>query len=173
VTPESREWTRAETIAHLRIALLERCGEDRTMCRAAAEEGIFCHGFRRWPESEFHQRWKDHIGVSTHLTRNQMEELANLWQLSEQLRRRDALICDAQTICPGACRGWNEFTDADLERFCQEILGKVVHIGDETNQIERIIKMGIAPLDTHPPTGRRLAAVTRVGDSPVRGEEET
>ena len=111
------------------------------MCRAAAEEGIFCHGFRRWPESEFHDRWKGQLGVSTHLSRSQIEELADLWQFSEQLRRRDALICDAQTACPGACRGWNEFTDRDLEGFCLELLGRRISIRAQTKQTDRIVQL--------------------------------
>jgi hypothetical protein len=108
------------------------------MCRAAAEEGIFCRGFKRWPEREFYDRWKGHLGVSTHLNREQMEALADLWQQSEQLLRRDALICDAQTVWPGACAGWNEFTDADLERFCFEILGENVLLCAEKDQRDQV-----------------------------------
>jgi hypothetical protein len=127
--------TRGEAIARLRATLLDICG-DRSMCRAAAEEGIFCRGFRRWPDHEFHDRWRGHLGVSTHLTRPQMEELADLWQLTEQIRRRSTLICDAQTLAPGACRGWDEFSDADLEGFCREILGARVSIryGNGSNE---------------------------------------
>ena len=148
------------------------------MCRAAAEEGIFCHGFKRWPEREFHDRWKDHLGVSTHLTRSQMEELADLWQLTEQVSRRDALICDAQTVCPGACRGWNEFTDSDLERFCLEILGETVNIRAGKDQTARKIKNhrfaknhGIA-LDSQP-LRRQALFSNRSEHSPKRGEERS
>jgi hypothetical protein len=130
--------TRAEAIGRLREALRALCGGERTLCRVAAEEGIFCRGFRRWPEREFHDRWRGHLGVSTHLTRPQMEELAELWQICEQLERRSALICDAQTVAPGACRGWSEFSDADLEGFCREILGGRVTISAETARTDRI-----------------------------------
>ena len=123
------------------------------MCRAAAEDGIFCRGFHRWPVSEFHDRWRGQLGVSTHLTRKQMEELADLWQLSEQIVRRSALICDAQTVAPGACRGWNEFSDADLQRFCLEILGERVSIRDERNQTARIEWEVECALDPSPISG--------------------
>ena len=73
--------------------------------------------------------------------RAQIEELADLWQFSEQLRRRDALICDAQTACPGACRGWNEFTDRDLEGFCLELLGRRISIRAQTKQTDRIVQL--------------------------------
>ena len=165
-------YTRTEAIARLRHALLRRCGEERTMCRAAAQEGIFCHGFRRWPEREFHDRWKGQLGVSTHLTRSQMEELADLWQLTEQVRRRDALICDAQTVCPGACRGWNEFTDSDLENFCHEILGESVHIRGKREQTAQTTKNGLFVLDSHPPVQRRLPSANRFS-SPTRREERS
>ena len=104
------------------------------MCQVAAELGIFCRGFRRWSDGEFLRRWTKVIGRSTHLTRPQLEQLADLWQLTEQLRLRVPLACDAQAIERGACRGWNEFSNADLERCCDEILGRnvVVH---ETAQI--------------------------------------
>lgn len=100
------------------------------MCRVAAERGIFCRGFGRWPEREFHERWKRLLGVSTHLNRSQIERLADIWQLSEQLRHRVPLACDAQTLSPGACRGWDEFSNADLSRFCKEIMGRNVTVAD-------------------------------------------
>lgn len=168
--PES--WTRPEAVARLRAVLLELCGDGRTMCRVAAEEGIFCRGFRRWPEHEFHERWKRQLGVSTHLTRDQMEELADIWQLCEQLRRRDMLICDAQTAAPGACRGWNEFTDRDLERFCLEILGKQVEIRTQRDQFGRITQTANIALDRDPKQRSSLDPTRNdVGNFPVTGEE--
>ncbi len=140
------------------------------MCRAAAEEGIFCRGFRRLPEREFHDRWKGQLGVSTHLTRSQMEELADLWQRSEQLHRREALICDSQTVCPVACAGWNEFTDEDLERFCRELLGA------PGTSVTKSIKRSESPRPsfsrlTPVPLSDTLRRATTVTVSPIRGEE--
>jgi hypothetical protein len=139
------------------------------MCRAAADEGIFCRGFRRWPEREFHDRWKEHLGVSTHLTRSQMEELADLWQRSEQLRRREVLICDSQTVCPGACAGWNEFTDEDLERFCRDLIPEPG--ASAKKRIKRSESMN-APFSrlTPSPLSDTLRAKA-VTVSPIRGEE--
>ena len=120
-------WTRQEAIARLRESLLKLSDGDRSICQIASECGIFCRGFRRWHDREFHERWKPILGVSTHLTRRDMEELANLWQLSEQVRLRLRLVCDAR-MSSGACRGWDEFSDQALSRFCSEILGKAVLI---------------------------------------------
>jgi hypothetical protein len=57
-----------------------------------------------------------------------MEEFANLWQLAEQLRQRVALACDTGTQRGGSCRGWDEFSNADLARHCSDVLGKNVEI---------------------------------------------
>ena len=122
-------WTRAEAIDRLRPVLRELCGAEQSLCRLAAERGTFCGGFRQWPAREFHRRFRPHIGTSTHLTRPQMEAFADIWQLSEQLRLGVTLACDAASLSPGACRGWEELSDADLEISCRELLGKAVTVG--------------------------------------------
>jgi len=121
-------WTRREAIDRLRAALSALTDDERSMCQVAAEKGIFCRGFRRWHASEFHRKWRMAIGSSTHLTRPQMETFANLWQLTEQVRLRVGFACDAEALEPGACRGWNEFSNQDLARFCRQILGADVTI---------------------------------------------
>jgi hypothetical protein len=121
-------WNRPEAIARLRAALLPLTDDEHSMCQVAAQRGVFCRGFRRWNASDFDRRWRSAIGRSTHLSRAQMEEFANLWQLSEQIRQRVAFACDARAKCPGACRGWDEMSNADLCRFCADILGKDVQV---------------------------------------------
>jgi hypothetical protein len=116
-------WTRREAIDRLRAFMQPMCGNDRSMCEVAAQERIFCRGFQRWHDAEFHRRWKGALGVTTHLSRAQMERLADLWQLSEQIRSGVAFACDASTEHPGACRGWNEFSNDALARFCADLLG--------------------------------------------------
>jgi len=123
-TPEV--WTREEAIAKLRRSLQKLAGEDHSICQVAAERGIFCRGFRRWHDAEFHERWRVVLGESTHLSRSQIERLADVWQLSEQIRCRVGLACDAQTIAHGPCRGWAEFSDETLGHFCAEVLGQRV-----------------------------------------------
>jgi hypothetical protein len=117
-------WSRPQAIGKLREALVRLTDDEHSMCQVAAERGIFCHGFRRWNASEFDRRWRNAIGRSTYLTRSQMEEFANLWQLAEQIRRGVALACDARTDGRGGCRGWDEFSNADLSRFCADVLGE-------------------------------------------------
>lgn len=119
-------WSRPEAISRLREALVRLADDEHSMCQVAADRGIFCHGFRRWGPGEFDRRWRNAIGRSTHLTRAQMEEFANLWQLAEQIRIGVALACDTRSRGDGPCRGWEEFSNADLSRFCADILGRDV-----------------------------------------------
>jgi hypothetical protein len=117
-------WHRGEAISRLRVSLIGMTDEEHSLCQVAADRGIFCRGFRRWGEAEFDRRWRKYIGRSTHLSRAQMEEYANVWELAEQIRRRVSLACDAQSAAGGPCRGWNEFSNAELARFCNDVLGE-------------------------------------------------
>lgn len=121
-------WTRGGAISNLREALVKLTDDDRSLCQVAAERGIFCHGFHRWNAREFDHHWRNAIGRSTHLSRSQMEEFANLWQLAEQIRLGVTLACDAQAAEHGPCRGWDEFSNADLSRFCCDILGQSIEV---------------------------------------------
>ena len=121
-------WHRSDAISHLRTRLLAMTDDEHSLCQIAAERGIFCRGFRRWNEAEFDRRWRRYIGRSTHLSRGQMEQYANLWELAEQIRKRVLLACDAQTAACGPCRGWNEFSNEDLARFCNDVLGENVDV---------------------------------------------
>ena len=119
-------WTREQAVAALRRCLDRLSDSEHSTCQIAAERGIFCRGFRQWDDHEFHRRWKAILGESTHLSRPQMERLADLWELSEQLAQRVRLTCDARAAMPGPCRGWHEFSNETLARFCAELLGREV-----------------------------------------------
>ncbi len=116
---------RADSIERLRRVLSPMLDGDRSMCRIAAERGIFCRGFRRLPPADFDRRWRSAIGRSTHLSRGQLERFADLWQLTEQVSSGTPLACDARCGREGPCRGWDEFSDADLARFCRELCAEV------------------------------------------------
>jgi hypothetical protein len=100
-------------------------GEHST-CHVAGERGVFCRGFRQWDDHEFHRRWSPVLGQSTHLNRAQIERLADLWELCEQVGRHVRVACDARAAEPGPCRGWYEFSNETLGRFCSELLGRDV-----------------------------------------------
>lgn len=120
-------WSRADAVDKLRTVLIALTDEEHSLCEVAAERGIFCMGFRRFDDREFRRRFRDTLGYSTHLERAEMEKLANVWELAEQIRWRVRLACDAQTRSRGGhCRGWEEFSNDELARFCADILGKSV-----------------------------------------------
>jgi hypothetical protein len=122
--------TRHQAIAVLRRGL-ERLGDaEHSTCHVAAERGIFCRGFRRFDDHEFHRRWKPVLGESTHLNRSQIERLADLWELCEQVRQRVRVTCDARAATPGPCRGWFEFSNEALGRFCTDLLGSQVVVAE-------------------------------------------
>src|SRR5262249_36639718 len=112
--------TRADAIDALRGQLSHLVDGQRSLCSIVGELGVFCRGFRQWNDHEFHRRWKAVLGQSTHLTRPQIERLADLWQLVEQLACGAALPCDVPSA-RSACGGWSEFSDVELDRFCREM----------------------------------------------------
>ena len=112
---------RDASIAELRLRLEALADGERSLCAIVGERGIFCRGFRQWNDHEFHHRWKAVFGSSTHLSRPEIERLADLWQLTEQLACGAAVPCDIRSAGPTACAGWREFADTELERFCTEL----------------------------------------------------
>lgn len=126
-------WTREEAIARLRVRLVALADGERSVCRIAAEHGIFCRGFRRFNDTEFHRRWRHALGHSTHLNRTQLEQLADVWILSEQIRTGVRLACDMPRGPTQPCRGWDEFGNGELERFCLELLERTVAVVDATS----------------------------------------
>ena len=152
-------WSRPEAIARLRAALLALTDEENSICQVAGKLGIFCRGFRRWNASEFDRRWRGAIGRSTHLSRAQMEDFANLWQLSEQIRQRVAFACDAKTEGGGTCRGWDEFSNADLGRFCADVLGRNVEVIERKEAVSGVemISRKAGAIEGTQPVRRRAA----------------
>jgi hypothetical protein len=116
--------SRQDSIERLRGVLIPMTDGDRSLCQVAADRGIFCRGFRRWPAAEFDRQWRSAIGRSTYLSRAQMERFANLWQLTEQLSQRVSLACDGKKGPLSPCRGWEEFSDQELAGFCRNLEDK-------------------------------------------------
>lgn len=150
-------WTRKRAITALRTHLARLSGGEQSTCQVASERGIFCRGFRQWDDHEFHRRWTPVLGESTHLSRAQLERLADLWQTTEQVARHVRVACDMRTSAPGPCRGWEEFSDESLARFCGELLDRpvVVVCANDANE-------------SNPPGGlRRMKVTDKLSDEEV------
>jgi hypothetical protein len=112
---------REELIAGLREALVGLTTDEKSMCQVAAERGIFCRGFLQYSDQELRNRYWWLVRKRPDMTRAELENLANEWQLSQQDVRDTALACDVQTKVHDTCGGWDGFTDDQLAAFYKQI----------------------------------------------------
>jgi len=119
--------SRAKAIAILRhnfIKELESSDGETSMCKLAAERGIFCNGFARYGDGELRRAYDWIAQKDATATREELEELANRWQVARQEVRELPLACDVQQREHDACRGWDEFTNEQLAQFVREVTAK-------------------------------------------------
>ncbi len=128
--------SRATAIRMLRDAFLARTDQEHSMCDVASREGIFCGGFRAWSDDELRKRFSTLEARRPGLPRATFEELANKWQLGRQIVHGSPLACDVQTKEHATCRGWDAFSNTELERFCAQVLGETLTV-TETGAAER------------------------------------
>jgi len=120
--------TRHEAIETLRRHLMSLTDDQHSICQVASEHGIFCGGFRRFPDVEFRERFHGSVSRRDGLTRSQQEYLANTWQLARQILQNVGLACDAQIQAHDTCGGWDDFSNEDLARFLRELLAADVTV---------------------------------------------
>lgn len=125
--------TRTEVVEALRRKLLAVVDDEHSICDVAASRGIFCHGFAQWTFTQLRERHPTIVRSRPLLTPAELRDLANRFQLARQTARGTALACDTQ-MQEGAlriCKGWDEWTSADLERFYQELGGEEIEVRAE------------------------------------------
>lgn len=134
-----RQLSRARVISRLRLELVQRTDADHSICLVAAREGIFCRGFARWSFAELQDRHAGVLADRPGITRAELERLANTLELGRQFITGSRLACDNQPRdpAPATCRGWDGFSDRELERFFREIVGEDVEIRPEPLVTER------------------------------------
>ncbi len=115
---------RATLINALRTELASRANGDMSICRLAAENGIFCGGFRRFSDDELRQRYDWIARKDPRQTREQLEDVADRWQMARQEVDAVPTSCDVQQIEHDSCNGWDDFSDADLARCLASLQGK-------------------------------------------------
>jgi hypothetical protein len=120
--------TRDETIQALRRALLDLTDDEHSICEVAGKMNVFCGGFAQWKSHELRARYDWIVRHNPRLTRAELEELANRWQLARQFVRETPLACDTQAIEHHTCRGWDEFSDAELAQHLQQLTGEEVQV---------------------------------------------
>lgn len=126
--PERERISRKTAIRRLREVLMLMTDESHSICRVAAEKGIFCRGFRRYTDEELRARYSWLVNRDPSIGRERLEDLADRWQLARQVFDDVPLACDAQQIEHDTCGGWDDFTNEELARFCRELLHEDVTV---------------------------------------------
>ena len=122
--PQSIE--RSEAINILRSELLKRTDSETSACKYAAENGVFCRGFARYGDGELKRKFNWITRRRPDINRQDLEDVANRWQLARQEVDAQPIACDVQQIEHDLCRGWDDFTNEDLSRFYRELTGKTI-----------------------------------------------
>jgi hypothetical protein len=124
--PPAPRLSRSEAIDLLRSELVKVTGSDTSVCKAAAARGFFCQGFRRYDDKDFtaNYGWMEHRLPG--MPREQLEELADRWQLARQELHQLPLACDVQSVEHDTCNGWNDFTAEELALFVRQLTRRVV-----------------------------------------------
>jgi hypothetical protein len=120
--------TREAAVARLRRKLISLREEGKSVCQIAAEREIFCRGFHRDNDNDLRFRYAAAIQEAPQLTRAELEQRANAWQLERQQQEATMLCCDVQAMYYESCRAWDDFSNEDLSRFCAEMLGERVRV---------------------------------------------
>jgi hypothetical protein len=118
--------SRAVLIELLRDQLALLADGEGSICKVAAEKGVFCRGFHRYSDEELKRRydWIDRKQPGG--PRARLEEVADRWQLARQDVTGQRTACDVQQLEGDACRGWDDFSLEDLARFHRELSSRCI-----------------------------------------------
>ena len=118
--------TRDEAISRLRNEFVAMTDDEHCMCRVAADRGIFCRGFNQFSDDELRRRYWWIVRRRPSLTREQLEQIANDWQLTQQEVKDVPVACDVQARLHDTCRGWDDFSNDQLAQVYQQLTGETV-----------------------------------------------
>jgi hypothetical protein len=120
--------SRPSLIVALRSELANRANGEMSICRLAAQTGIFCKGFRRYTDAELRERYAWISEKNADASRAELEEIADRWQMARQDVTGVSTSCDVQQLEHDACGGWDDFSNVDLARFLFELTGRKVEV---------------------------------------------
>lgn len=120
--------SRNDLIERLRIVLRQFADEETSICKAAAERGVFCRGFSRYSDGELQRRYDWIVRKRPGISRDELEQIANYWQLAQQQVRDVGFACDVQTRLHDTCGGWDDFSNEELVKFYNELTGRQVEV---------------------------------------------
>ena len=114
--------SRSDLIVALRDELSRRAG-DMSICKLAAQTGVFCKGFRRYSDAELKEHYAWISKRNPNASREELEEIADRWQLAREDVLGAKTSCDVQQLEHDSCGGWDDFSDEDLAKFLRELTG--------------------------------------------------
>ena len=120
--------SRTSLIVALRTELVCRASGEMSICRLAAEKGIFCKGFRRYSDAQLREHYDWIAKKNPGASRAELEELADRWQIARQDVVGVPTACDVQQLEHDACGGWDDFSNAELAGFLTELTGRKVAV---------------------------------------------
>lgn len=126
VTSKPSQLSRVDVVNLLREELVKRANGEVSACKLAADENIFCGGFTRFTDLELRRRYDWIARRHPRMTRAELEEVADRWQMARQEVEGSPLACDVQQKVHDTCRGWDDFTNDDLSRFYYEMTGQEI-----------------------------------------------
>ena len=124
--PAVESVNRAEVVNLLRGELVKHTDSETSACKYAAEKGVFCRGFARFNDKEMSGKFNWITRRRPDMSREELEEIANRWQLARQDVGAFAVACDVQQVEHDMCRGWDDFSNEELARFYTELTGKPI-----------------------------------------------
>lgn len=120
--------TRPQAIQRIRQTLGALTDDENCACSVAARYGVLCGGFSKLPDKEFRNRFPWISAKRREATREELEHLVSAYHLGRQQLKSDGICCDVETREHCVCDGWNQFDNAELEKFCLEITGSRISI---------------------------------------------
>jgi len=120
--------SRDELIARLRADFMKYTDIENSICKVAAERGFFCSGFAQYSDGELRQKYAWIVNKRPDVTREELEAIANDWQLAQQEVHEMPVACDVQRKVHDTCRGWNDFTNEQLVKFYHQVTGKEIQV---------------------------------------------
>ena len=131
--------TRSEAIDLLRQRCSALVDDENSLCKVAARLRILCGGFSQWTFGELKQRHEWIVKNRRGITRKELEDLANRWQLARQFVKGTSLACDTQqreTHHP-VCKGWDTHSDEELARFYHDLTNEEVEVVPDPDRAGR------------------------------------
>ncbi|MHC4844757.1 MAG: hypothetical protein ACYTCU_01205 [Planctomycetota bacterium] len=122
--------TRQQAIDRLRGKLLQLTDEEHSICEVASEKGLFCHGFSQWTFEELKERYWWLVKSRPDISREELERLANIWQVARCTVMDTSMACDTQTAEHDTCKGWDEWDNAALANYIDELCHEKVMVID-------------------------------------------